>query len=67
MLLNEFNEDTRFYKTWEIESEIRDIACTYANSYSIGIFACCREVMVDSLHSGGFESREAASEAFKKH
>ena len=66
MLLNEFNKDTRFYSTWAIESEIREIAYSFANAYCIGIFACCREVKdEEEKHCGGFESREAASEAYK--
>ena len=42
MLLNEFNNKTGFYKHWTIESDIREIANTFSNSYQVAIIAASR-------------------------
>ena len=59
VLLNEFNKSTTFYKFWGVESDIRYIAENYSNSYSIAVFACCREIMNRDKHVGGMTKEEA--------
>ena len=54
-VLNEFDKQTGFYKLWGVEADIRGIADTYRNSYSVAFFSCCREVMT-SEHRGGFST-----------
>ena len=67
MLLNEFNNKTGFYKHWTIESDIREIANTFSNSYQVAIIAASRQIMRASVHSGGFGgSKEEAEEHFSK-
>ena len=41
------------------EFEIRDIAKKFANSYSIAVFACCREVLNRDIHCGGITKQKA--------
>ena len=60
IVLNEFNERTKFYKLWSIENDIQTIAKKHANSYQLAFFNCGREVLDFGLHSGGFPSKAAA-------
>ena len=55
MLINQINERTGFYEWWAAESDIRLLAKKYSNSYSIGIFACCRELFSPLRHCGLFK------------
>ena len=43
IILNEFDTRSNFYKIANVEQIIRDIAEKNPNSYSIAIFACCRQ------------------------
>ena len=52
LLLNEFDKSNRFYKMLEAESLIRKFAHNYPNSYTVAIFACCREYYVKESMSG---------------
>ena len=52
LLVNEFSNNTKFYKVWPAEADIRKLASTYSNSYCIAFFACCREVYNAESHSG---------------
>ena len=44
IVLNQFKKSTGFYYTFPFEAKIREIGREFANSYQIGIFACCREI-----------------------
>ena len=59
-VLNEFDPDTTFYRFFQVETFIRDIAEDYRNSYQIAIFACCRENLDRNKHSGGVSKLGAA-------
>ena len=59
LLLNEFDEDCKFYKFRHFEQTIRDRARTFTNSYQIAIFACCRQIFDENIHSGGISKKEA--------
>ena len=59
VLLNEFHKRSTFYGKWGVEGDIRDIARMYKNSFQIAFFACCREIMNRSIHSGGFSKADA--------
>ena len=48
LLLNEFKEKSNgkgFYKVWGAEADIREIARTFPNSYSIAFFTSSREII----------------------
>ena len=60
VLLNEYSSFSGFYKFWGIESDVRDIAHNFANSYQICLFACCRNTMNSDEHCGGFRSKQEA-------
>ena len=59
VLLNEWDKRSSFYKKWGIEGEIRDIAWHFPNSYQMGFFACCREILLRDIHSGGLSKENA--------
>ena len=52
VVINEFDEKTRFYKIWGVESDIRDWTENNANVYIVCFFACCRELHNATRHSG---------------
>ena len=52
LLINEFNEETRFYKWLDIESNIREIAAKYSNSYQLAFMDCSREIYSIMKHKG---------------
>ena len=62
VLLNEFYKKTTFYKTWDVENFIREIAKKYRNSYSVALFACCREIMNRNKHCGGYSKEQKENE-----
>ena len=67
VLLNEFNRGTAFYKFWGIEGQIRATAELFPNSYQIGIFACCRQIYLQSRDAGCLPGPEKqARAAFEK-
>ena len=43
LLTNEFDKQQKFYKCYPVEKLMRIRAKNYANSFHLGIFACCRE------------------------
>ena len=57
VLLNEFQEKTRFYKFWTIESDICAIAEEFPNSHQMAFFACSRVILDHGAHSGGFPTK----------
>ena len=64
MLLNEFNDKTGFYRHWSIESDIREIASTFSNSYQVVMLACSRETKRASIHIGGFGGTKQEAEQY---
>ena len=42
VVLNEFNNDKKYYKLYPAANKLRGYADDFPNSYIIGIFACCR-------------------------
>ena len=67
LIINSFNESIGYYDWWNVESDIRRMAGKYPNTYSVAIFACCREIYKPTRHCGLFGgSVEAAREFFKK-
>ena len=55
MLMNYFDNETRFYKTLAAECMVKDLAHRYSNSYVLAIFSSCRhsidEVMMSEMYS----------------
>ena len=67
LVINACNERIGFYDWWNVESDIRRMAKKYPNTYSVAIFACCREIYRPTKHCGLFGgSTVAAYEYFKK-
>ena len=44
MLLNEYDENTGFYRLLCAEAKLRLWSEIYPNAYILGIFACCRQI-----------------------
>ena len=55
VIINQFNRRTGFYEWWAAEADIRLMAKKYSNTFSVGIFACCREIFKPAKHCGLFE------------
>ena len=53
VLLNEFDNKKKFYKIAPAEIEIRNMASKFSNSFHFCSFACCREVYIGAIHTGG--------------
>ena len=67
LVINQCNEKIGYYEWWNVESDIRTMAGKFPNTYSVAIFACCREIYRPTKHCGLFGgSKEAAQEYFKK-
>ena len=63
LVLNEFDEESKFYKLFPVEERIRNIAKNNPNSYSIAIFDCNRELydyteMTSKLEANKHNNRE---------
>ena len=52
------NKRTKFFEWWAAEADIRLIAKDYKNTYSVGIFACCRELFSPKRHCDYFKGTE---------
>ena len=67
LVINQCNDRIGYYDWWNVESDIRRMAGKYPNTYSVAIFACCREIYRPTYHCGLFGgSDEAAHEYFAK-
>ena len=53
VLVNQFNSEKGFYRSYGAEQNMRDSAKRFPNAYIVGIFACCREIFLVTQHSGG--------------
>jgi len=65
MLINEYDQRFKYYKYWESENDLRDIAQNFSNAYVLAFYACCREVYNHEKHKG-FRSREEALKSIDK-
>ena len=43
LLLNEYEPEMKFLKHFKAEERIRELENKYQNTYSISLFACCRQ------------------------
>ena len=67
LVINQCNDKIGFYEWWGIEADIRRMAKGFPNTFSVAIFACCREVYSPSRHCGLVGGTdEAALEYFRK-
>ena len=57
-MINQLNKRTKFFEWWAAEADIRLIARKYSNTFSVGIFACCREIFNASRHCDLFAGTE---------
>ena len=65
VIINQLNKRTGFYEWWAAEADIRVMAKKFSNTYSVGIFACCREIFKPVKHCGLFEgTKQEALEHF---
>ena len=48
LLLNEYEPEMKFLKHFKAEEKIREIGVKYPNTYSISLFACCRQKLDSS-------------------
>ena len=55
LLINCLNKRTKFFEWWAAEADIRLIAKKFPNTFSVGIFACCRELFSPKRHCGYFK------------
>ena len=53
LLVNFFEKSKTFYKPIGAEELTRNQAQKFSNAYYVVIFACCREILLRSKHSGG--------------
>ena len=65
-VLNEFHKAVGYYKLDAVETNIRGISNQCKNGYIVGIFACCREIFVTSMHTNcfGADSKQDAQKQF---
>ena len=67
LIVNQFNKRNGFYEWWNVEADIRRMAKNFSNTFSVAIFACCREIYKPTKHCGLFGgTKEEAREHFKK-
>jgi hypothetical protein len=45
VIVDQFDKKTRYFKLWQVEAMIRDLARIFVRSFHFVIFACCREVL----------------------
>ena len=55
VIINQLDRKTAFYEWWAAEADLRLMAKKYSNTFSVGIFACCREVFNPTKHCGLFQ------------
>ena len=66
VLLNDWDKKAHYYQKWSIEELVRDKAKDFPNTYSILVFACCREFYNPENHCGGFDGTKLIDEAYKE-
>ena len=58
LLVNTCEKKTAFYFMWGVENDIRNIARDNQNTYSVALFACCREIHNTQKHNVLFGGSE---------
>ena len=65
LVVNQCNERIGYYEWWNVEADIRRMAKNFLNTFSVAIFACCREIYKPTKHCGLFGgTKEEAHEHF---
>ena len=64
LVINQCNEKIGFYETWNVEADIRRMAKNFPNTFSVAIFACCREIYRPTKHCGFFGGTEEAAREY---
>ena len=65
IVINSLNSRTGYFHTCNIEQDIRDIAKKFGHTYTLGLFACCREIYRSHVHRGLVgPTKEAATDHF---
>ena len=65
-MVDEYSEKNGFYTLLGAEENLRQAAIRFRNAYFIAIFACCREIFIQTIHTGGI-SRGKAIKKEKEH
>ena len=60
MILNEYEKISGFYKLWNVEKEIRQMATKYRNSFHMGLFAYSRDAFEYSFYKQGHRTKKEA-------
>ena len=55
IVINEFDKNNKFYKLYHSEKVIRLMAKNYSHSYHLCFYACCRENISRTTHTGGLQ------------
>ena len=67
VVVPEYSSKHHWYKKWSVEETFRQFAKSYSNTYSVIVFACCRELHDPSKHCGCFGgTKEEATLKFKE-
>ena len=56
---NQYDEKSDFYRRFEAEKHVRQLAEKYPNSYNIAIFACYRQL--EKTNDKGYEAHSNAT------
>ena len=67
LVVNQCNVRYGYYEWWNIEGDIRRMAKKFPNTYSVAIFACCREIYRPTKHCGLFGGTQEDAEKYFKH
>ena len=59
LVVNQCKKNSGYYDWWNVEAHIRLMAKKYPNTYSVAIFACCREIYKPTKHCGMFGGTHA--------
>ena len=52
VIVNEFVPKQGFYRMWNTEDDIRVMSTKYPNTFSVAVYACCREIYSVKKHTG---------------
>ena len=67
IVINSLNSRTGYYHTCNAEQDIRYIAKQFGHTYTLGLFACCREIYRSHVHCGLVgPTKEAAIDHFTR-
>ena len=67
MVINQLDPKKGYYHISNVEADIRSIAKQFSHTYTLGLFACCREIYFPHKHCGlEGPTKEAATDKFTK-